>query len=72
MKMNENHIQEIVENIIEAADELLNKGRDNLDLMDLGQLLAYTESLCIIRDAIAGYDLASVGLDFDIDEKYLI
>lgn len=69
--MNENHLKEIIENIIEAADALLNKGRANLDPVEYGELLAYAESLCIIRDALSGYDLAAVGLDFDIDEKYL-
>lgn len=66
-----NQLREIVENIMEAADELLAKGRDNLNLVELGQLLAYAEALSIIRDALAGYDLAAVSLDFDIDEKYL-
>lgn len=69
--MNENHIKEIVKNIIEAADGLLEKGRANLDPVEYGELLAYAESLCIIRDALSGQDLAAVGLDFDIDEKYL-
>jgi hypothetical protein len=69
--MNENHIKEIVENIIEAADGLLEKGRANLDPVEYGELLAYAESLCIIRDALSGKNLAAVGLDFDIDEKYL-
>ena len=64
-----NHVREIVECITSAADELLEKS-DN-DLMDQGQLIAYAESLCIIRDALAGYDLSKVSLDFDIDAKYL-
>lgn len=68
--MNENLIREAVEGIIEAADELLEK--ENRDLMDQGQLIAYAESLCIIRDAFAGHDLAEIGLNFDIDEKYLM
>lgn len=67
--MNNNLMKEIVENIIEAADELLEK--KDRDLVEEGQLLAYAESLSIIRDAYAGYDLADIGLDFDIDAKYL-
>lgn len=70
--MNENHIKEIVENIIEAADGLLEKGRANLDPVEYGELLAYAESLCIIRDALSGHDLAAVGLNFDIDQRYLL
>lgn len=66
-----NLLQEIVENITEAADELIGKGRENLNLVEQGQLLAYAESLCIIRDSLAGYDLTLVSLDFDIDAKYL-
>ena len=68
--MNENLMREIVENIIESADELL--GKENRDLVEQGQLIAYAESLSIIRDAYSGYDLADIGLDFDIDEKYLV
>ena len=67
--INENHLKEIVECITSAADELLEKS--DKDLMDQRQLIAYAESLCIIRDALAGYDLSKVSLDFDIDAKYL-
>ena len=67
--MNENLITEIVACIIEAADELL--FLENRNEIQQGQLLAYAESLSIIRDALAGYDLSAVGLDFDIDERYL-
>lgn len=67
--MNKNLIKEIVEGIIEAADEILEK--NDRDLVEQGQLIAYAESLCIIRDAYAGYDLKEIGLDFDIDARYL-
>ena len=62
-------MREIVEGIIDAADELLIK--KNRDLVEQGQLIAYAEALSIIRDACAGYELKDIGLDFDIDEKYL-
>lgn len=68
--MNENLIREIVEGIVEAADELLEK--EDRNLVEQGQLIAYAESLTIIQDAFAGYDLKNIGLDFDIDAKYLI
>lgn len=67
--MNENLTREIVEGIMEAADELL--AVENRNEIQQGQLLAYAESLSIIRDALAGYDMASIGLDFDIDARYL-
>lgn len=67
--MNENLTREIVEGIMEAADELL--AVENRNEIQQGQLLAYAESLSIIRDALAGYNLASIGLDFDIDVRYL-
>lgn len=67
--MNENLTREIVEGIMEAADELL--AVENRNEIQQGQLLAYAESLSIIRDALAGYNLASIGLDFDIDARYL-
>lgn len=68
--MNINLMKEIVDGIVEAAEELLAKKERNL--VEQGQLIAYAEALSIIRDAHAGYDLAEIGLDFDIDAKYLI
>ena len=68
--MNKNLMREIVEGITGAADELLEK--KDRDLVEQGQLIAYAEALSVIRDACAGYDLAGIGLDFDIDAKYLI
>lgn len=67
--MNKNIMKEIVEGIVDAADELLEK--EDRDLVEQGQLIAYAESLSIIRDACSGYDLKEIGLDFDIDAKYL-
>lgn len=67
--MNEHLMREIAENIIEAADELLEKKRR--DLVEQGQLIAYAETLSIIQDALSGYDLAAFSLDFDVDAKYL-
>ena len=68
--MSVNMLREIVEGIVEAADELRNK--TDRDLVEQGQLIAYAESLSIIRDACAGYDLKEIGLDFDIDARYLL
>ena len=68
--MNKNLMREIVEGITGAADELLEK--KDRDLVEQGQLIAFAEALSVIRDACAGYDLAEIGLDFDIDAKYLI
>ena len=68
--MNKNMIREIVEGIVDAADELIKK--KDRDLVEQGELIAYAESLSIIQDAMAGYDLAEIGLDFDIDARYLL
>lgn len=68
--MNENLIREIVDGIVESANELLEK--EDRDLVEQGQLIAYAESLSIIRDAYSGYDLEEIGLNFDIDAKYLV
>lgn len=67
--MNENLMLEIVGGIMEVADELLAVG--NRNDVENGQLMAYAESLCIIQDALSGYDLKKYGLDFDVDAKYL-
>jgi 6-phosphogluconate dehydrogenase (decarboxylating) len=68
--MNENILIEIIENIKESAEEL--KEKQNRNEVEYGELLAYAECLSIIKDANAGYDLKKLGLDFDIDDKYLI
>lgn len=60
---------EMIENIKEAADEL--KEQSTRTEVEYGELLAFAESLTIIKDACAGYDLTELGLDFDIDKRYL-
>lgn len=67
--MSKDIIIEIVENIKEAADEL--KSQDCRTKVEYGELLAYAESLTIIKDACSGYNLKELGLDFDIDKRYL-
>lgn len=67
--MNKDILIEIIENIKEVADEL--KGQNDRTEVEYGELLAYAESLTIIKDACAGYDLRELGLDFDIDATYL-
>lgn len=66
--MSNDRLHDIVSAIVEAADEI--KGKANADAQDYGQLLAYAESLSIIRDAYDG-DLSEIGLNFDIDKRYL-
>lgn len=63
-------MSDIVFAIIESADEI--KSKNNLDSQDFGQLLAYAESLTIIKEACGSEDLADIGLDFDIEKKYLL
>lgn len=64
-----NTLKEIIEGITKTADELMEK--KDRDLVQQGELIGYAESLSIIRDALAGQDLAEYGLDFDIDARYL-
>lgn len=66
--MSNERLHDVVTAIIEAADEI--KGKEDADAQDYGQLLAYAESLSIIRDAYDG-DLSEIGLNFDIDKRYL-
>lgn len=47
--MNGNLLREIVENIVEAADEIRAKRLEDRDSVEQGQLIAYAESLCIIQ-----------------------
>jgi len=67
--MGVNNIREIVSCITEEITEL--KEKQNLTDMEYGQLLAYVETLSIIQSACAGYDLSQIGLDFDVDKKYM-
>ena len=67
--MNTNQLAEIVAQIVESADEI--KAKKVLDNQDYGQLLAYAEALSIIRDVCDKQELEAVGLDFDIDKRYL-
>lgn len=63
-------LADVVAAIMEAADEIRNKKQR--DSQDFGQLLAYAETLSIIRDACDADDLALLGLNFDIDARYLL
>lgn len=62
-------LSEVVTEIIEAADEV--REQKEQDTQDYGRLLAYAEVLSIIRDACDADDLKAIGLDFDIDKRYL-
>lgn len=68
--MSNDALKDVVAAIIESADEV--KQNASQDLMDFGQLLAYAEALCIIQDACDPDVLKKIGLDFDVDGRYLI
>ena len=67
--MSINRLGEIVASIVESADEI--KAKKNIDSQDYGQLLAYAEVLSIIRDLCDVQEIDTLGLNFDIDKKYL-
>ena len=48
-------LSDVIAAIIEAADEI--RGKNDQDSQDYGQLLAYAETLSIIRDACDPDDL---------------
>ena len=64
-----NTLKEIIENIVANSDEI--KKQIETDLMDYGKLLAYAESLSIISEMCDEEELEEIGLDFDIDARYL-
>ncbi len=68
--MSDNLLKQIVEDILNVADEL--RSKEKLDLFEQGELVAYAEALCIMQDSLSGYDLGKIGLDFDVDERYLL
>lgn len=63
-------IQEIVSRVRQALDTLQRK--KPLNDMEYGQLLAHAEILSILQSACAGYDLAEIGLDFDVEKTYFL
>lgn len=67
--MSNEKLSDIVSAIVDAADEI--KSKKKIDSQDFGQLLAYAETLSIIRDACDPDDLEDIGLNFDIDKRYL-
>ena len=68
-EMNKDIMKEIIENIMENADEL--KSKEVLNEVEFGELLGYMEALTIIKGACAGYDVEALGLGFDIEKEYL-
>lgn len=69
LEMTFDMLSDIVSSIMESADEV--KEKTNPDAQDYGRLLAYAEVLSIIRDSCDSDDLKEIGLDFDIDARYL-
>lgn len=69
--MNKELFKDIIHEVIDSADELKAKGSE-INLIEQGELIAYSEVLSMIQDAMAGYDLSDIDLDFDIDKKYLL
>lgn len=67
-EMSNERLSDVVSAIVEAANEI--KDKSTHDAQDYGQLLAYAECLSIIRDSYDG-ELDEIGLDFDIDKRYL-
>lgn len=68
--MTNDMLVDVVSSILEAADEV--KRKANQDAQDYGQLLAYAEVLSIIRDVCDEEERKEIGLDFDVDARYLL
>lgn len=64
-----NNMRETVENIKEALAEL--KEKPELDDMEKGMMIAYVEALSIIQSACNEEDHEKIGIDFDVDARYL-
>jgi len=62
-------IKDVVNELLSEIEAIYNE-KD--DLYKKGQVLAYANTLGIIKGVLQGYDLKEYGLDFDIDKKYLI
>ncbi|MBF1040770.1 MAG: hypothetical protein HXK92_03860 [Lachnospiraceae bacterium] len=63
-------IRDIVQGIVEELDGI--KGKGERTDYDAGQTVAYTEALSIIQSTCGDDNLQKIGLDFDIDSRYLL
>lgn len=63
-------IRDIVHGIVEELDGI--KGKGERTDYDAGQTVAYTEALSIIQSTCGDDNLQKIGLDFDIDSRYLL
>ena len=61
-------LKQIVQEIIEDADEASSPGESND--VDFGKLLAYTNVLKTIWFYCSEEEREAIGLDFDIEERY--
>ena len=62
-------VKEIAQQIKEIADEC-NESYKNTDYEN-GRLISLCDALKIIQDAVGQENLKDIGLDFDVDAKYL-
>ena len=63
-------IRDIVQGIVEELDGI--KGKGERTDYDAGQTVAYAEALSIIQSTCGDDNLQKIGLDFDIDSRYLL
>ena len=63
-------IRDIVQGIVEELDGI--KGKGERCVYDPGQTVAYPEALSIIQSTCGDDNLQKIGLDFDIDSRYLL
>lgn len=64
-------LMEIIDNIKELLEEIAQKDKAELTEWDLAPKFAYAECLQIIHDDIPEELRAKVGIDIDIDSRYL-
>ncbi|EGS30287.1 hypothetical protein HMPREF9130_1229 [Peptoniphilus sp. oral taxon 375 str. F0436] len=62
-----NKIAQIVAYIKENMDEI----KDDKDEVSYGTLIGYVEALSIIKSTLDEDEWKQVGLDYDLDKKYL-
>lgn len=64
-------LKQIIESLLNAANETLNDlSSDNSDIIK-GELIGYAESLTIIQEMIPEEERKAYKLDFDIDKRYM-
>ena len=68
--MNDEMLKQLISDVIESAEEVRNKSP--LSEFERGMLLAYRDVLKMFQIDLTTFGPENYGLDFDVDDRYMI